>query len=254
MSAAAFNIEPVQYADIPAIAKISATAFVGDSHTEMKDLATVPYDMEKLTIDTMPATLNNPRAVLLKAVDPGTREIMGYISWIFVGFEPDEIPVVEGAPPKGAAMAGASQTTKEEPEEDLRDECIKELAEKSDGFMADFQHDIMPPGTKCLIVASLNVAPQFQRRGVGSALLKWGLDVVDEKGVFAWTSSSDGAVGAYAKCGFDVVRSLTVSLDDYAPIPAPDNGRYKDGKWGDYTWWKMVYRSPGSERLAHSTM
>lgn len=241
---AGFAIKAVQHEDIPVLAKLSAEAFKNDSHTEMKDLGKVPYDMEKHALESFPGQLENPKYVVLKAEENITKSIMGFCIWAFRGFGPEEIPVIEDAPPK--KVQGPSAASSGPPEsgnqEDMREESIKQLEAQTNEFMSTWMEEIMPPGTKCLIVVGLCVSPEYQRRGVGSALLKWGTDIVDAKGVFAWVSSSDGAKDAYAKAGFEVARSFTLNLDKYAPTPAPVD-RYKDGKWGGYTWWKMVYQS-----------
>lgn len=237
-------MKAVQHEDIPVLAKLSAESFKNDSHTEMKDLGTVPYDLEKRTAESFPGQLENPKLVVLKAEENITKAIMGFCIWAFRGFEPEEIPVIGDAPPKKTPgpSASGSGPSESENQEDMREESIKRLEAQTNEYMSTWMEDIMPPGTKCLIVVGLCVSPEYQRCGVGSALLKWGIDIVDSKGVFAWVSSSDGAKDAYAKAGFEVARSLTLNLDTYAPKPAPVD-RYKDGKWGDYTWWKMVYKS-----------
>jgi len=111
----------------------------------------------------------------------------------------------------------------------------------------DFQtwlDTIMPSGTgtetSCLFIIGLYVSPGFQKRGVGSALLKWGTDLVDFHGVFAWVHSSDGAWRVYERVGFRTVKTLEVDLDEYAPVPAPKE-RYEGGKWGRYCFRYMVY-------------
>jgi len=250
MATEGFTITPIQTEDFPALARISAQSFVGDSNTEVKAGGKEGYDMEKMSLDGLPSLIANPNIVGLKATENSSGEIMGYIVWGFRGFERDEIPVPEGSPKKveAAPTLGRdveSGTEAEEEKESMSEDPALRLNAISGKFMTEWMREVMPPGTKCLFIYGLSVSPKFQRRGVGKALLKWGTDVVDSKGVFAWVSSSDGGKHAYVAGGFEVARSLTVNLDQYATIPAPAPA-YKDGKWGDYTWWKMVYQSQTS--------
>lgn len=95
---------------------------------------------------------------------------------------------------------------------------------------------LMPEGTKCMIIVGLNVAPEFQSLGVGSALLKWGATVADSYGVFTWVHSShnEGACKAYQKQGFEVIGTLDVNLDDWAPAAPPDEP--EGAVWGHYVF------------------
>lgn len=81
---------------------------------------------------------------------------------------------------------------------------------------------ILPSGGKTIIFMGLNVLPEYQRKGVGSALAKFGTDRMDKDGVKSWTHSSEAGYPAYAKAGFQVVETLTVDLDKYASGPMID--------------------------------
>jgi hypothetical protein len=257
MTARDFTLQAIQDEDIPVLAKLSAEAFEVDKQTEMKGHGKVPYDMEQVGLGAYPGYLANWKLVGIKAVENNTKQIMGFSFWAFRGFEPEEIPRLGGAAPKAPVPAvnsdGSQPSTgdsatkpdeKEKKEQEKKeipaDDLIAQLEALTDADMNSFAEEIMPQGTKCLIVASLSVSPKFQKRGIGSALLKWGTDVVDANGVFAWVHSSEGAWKAYEKSGFKIVRTLDVDLDQYAPLPAPAD-RYDDGKWGHYVFRYMVY-------------
>ena len=46
------------------------------------------------------------------------------------------------------------------------------------------------------------VHPEYQGRGLGAALVKWGLDKAAEENVAASVVSAHGKEGFYEKCGF----------------------------------------------------
>ena len=116
------------------------------------------------------------------------------------------------------------------------DEKITRLHKLEDEDMQRWQDTFMPPGsnTQCMIILGLSVDPKHQRKGVGSALLKWGADRADELGVFTWVHSSEMAWKAYEKAGFEVQGTLDLDLDEWAPRPPPVEEEGEGAKWGRY--------------------
>ncbi|RFU80799.1 acyl- n-acyltransferase [Trichoderma arundinaceum] len=256
MSKQTFTIQALQLEDVPEAAQLSSDAFLEDRQTQMKALGRNPFDMKKYHTESLPQMLKSPRCVVLKAVDDETGEFAGFCNWALIGFSPDEMPVLPGRiqPPErptkvtveGAAKDKSSSSSDEDapkPESDAdadaEDDPIERLQALTGGDLDAWQKEVMPEGTKCLIVIGLSVSPKFQRRGIGSALLRWGTSICDEKGVFAWVHSSEPAWRIYEKSGFQVIRSLDVDLDEYAPCPPPNEG--PDAKWGHYVFRYMKY-------------
>lgn len=60
----------------------------------------------------------------------------------------------------------------------------------------------------------LAVHPQFQRKGVGAALVDWGLNQAQERGEKAYLEASEMGEGFYLKKGFKVVGELVVGDGD----------------------------------------
>jgi GNAT superfamily N-acetyltransferase len=234
------TIQPATYDDIDAMARISDNAFELDRHTQMKELGKVPYSQyDVMAYDCMPQWLSSERVVLLKAVDDSTREIVGWSCWGFRGFEKDDIPRADpGARKeveKHAARVGDAEKKKEEEEtraDGEEPDGVARLEEMTGADMNRWMEKTMPAGTKCMFVVSLSVGPEFQSRGVGGALLKWGTDTADKAGVFIWVHSSESAWKTYAKHGFEVVETLDINLDDWSPAPPPNEE--VGAKWGHY--------------------
>ncbi|KAK3390055.1 acyl-CoA N-acyltransferase [Podospora didyma] len=242
--ASAFAIVPARHSDIPIIAAISSESFDGDSNTEMKSHGKSPFIMKDYMLSSLPNTLENPKIRVIKAVEEGTGAIIGFCTWGFRGIQPPPFPDLgpreEKPPPPPASQSDNPETEKSDD-----DDPIARLEKLTSGDFDDWMKPLMREGNKCLFIVGLSVAPAFQRRGVGSALLKWGTDLVDAAGgdAFAWVHSSQGACGAYQKAGFKTVRTLDVDLDEYAPVPAPTE-RYEGGKWGHYVFQYMIYGTP----------
>lgn len=252
MSKKTFAIKALQLEDVPEAAQLSSDAFLDDRQTQMKALGRNPFDMKTYHTESLPQMLKSPRYVVLKAVDDETGEFAGFCQWALIGFSPDEMPVLEGRiqPPEKPTTASTQKSEKDQSEKDEpasteqsapepEDDPIKRLEALTSGDLDAWQKEVMPEGTKCLIVVGLSVSPKFQRRGIGSALLRWGTSICDQKGVFAWVHSSEPAWRAYEKAGFQVIRSLDVDLDEYAPCSPPNEG--PDAKWGHYVFRYMKY-------------
>jgi len=244
------KIQALTLDDVPAVAQLCGDAFETDRQTEMKALGKEPFDMKKYTLESLPGLLKNPRIVVLKVVDDESGDVMGYCTWGFRGFPPDDMPVLEGrtqppANPPAPAASGdnnnkeSAQKDEPKPEPEPETDPIKRLEALTNADMNAWMDEVMPEGTRCIFVVGLSVSPKYQGRGVGSALLSWGTNFCDEKGVFAWVHSSEPAWKMYEKSGFRVIRSLDVDLDEYAPMPPPNEG--PDAKWGHYVFRYMKY-------------
>ncbi|OAA73621.1 Acyl-CoA N-acyltransferase [Cordyceps fumosorosea ARSEF 2679] len=245
------RIARLQPEDIPFAARLAGQAFASDRQTQMKALGEEePFDMEKYTLESMPAHLTSRTCHVIKAVDEATGEIMGVCNWGIKGFVPERLPLFEERVAEAAAAEAKpkaepkkeEEDEEEEKKEDKQEETdpIKRLVALTDADMQAWMAEVMPPGTRCLFIIGLTVAPAHQGRGVGGALLRWGTRVCDEAGVFAWVHASDPSWGAYRKAGFEVVRSLDLDLDAYAPCPPPASER-EGARWGHYVFRYMKY-------------
>jgi len=72
-------------------------------------------------------------------------------------------------------------------------------------------------------LAVLAVSPKFQRRGVGAALMAWGLNVASEEEIPVVLEASKAGTGLYAKMGFKVVgrNKIVDELEVVAMIREP---------------------------------
>ncbi|KAG6001883.1 hypothetical protein E4U21_003732 [Claviceps maximensis] len=80
--------------------------------------------------------------------------------------------------------------------------------------MEEWTKGVIPEGTRCPYIIGLSVSPKYQCRGMGSALLRWGTCICEDKNVFACVHSSEAAWRLYKRGGFKVVRVLDVDLDE----------------------------------------
>lgn len=64
-------------------------------------------------------------------------------------------------------------------------------------------------------MCELNTSPKFQRRGLGSQLVKYGLEKADGDEVMVYLSGSPMGVPVYRKLGFEEVGRLELDLSDF---------------------------------------
>ena len=247
MTPPSFTVQAAQLEDVPVIAQLCEDAFETDRQTQLKSLGKKPFQMKQYMLQSLPKSIETPKHVVLKAVDNVSGETVGFCNWGFHGFDPEDVPKPDGAPRAvarpslrtGSDSKASSNTGEEKDVEDDGSDPIRRLESLTSHDMAMWMDDVMQEDTQCIFVIGLSVSPNHQGRGVGSALLQYGIDFCNERRVFAWVHSSESACKVYRKCGFQVVRSLDINLDDYAPQPPPGEG--PDARWGHYVFRYMKY-------------
>lgn len=223
--------EDITEDDIPQMAAIGHSAFLDDTHTNLKKYL-VPGTGGVDDSGIREWLKARERCHVIKANHNDTGAIMGYICWVHRGYV--------ARTPQPEATAGRFSDVPGE--NDGKRTKVQEMEDMEDGHFVDFMTQIMPEGTKCWFVGGLSVAPEFRRMGVARALLQWGTSRAETDGVFAWVHSSESAWKAYAACEFETVRVLRTDLDAYAEGDSVGKGPGQDGKWGVYTVRYMVYK------------
>jgi GNAT superfamily N-acetyltransferase len=235
----AYSIHPITFADArPLAKKAKEDGFMTDDrHTQLKMLG--KGNINYLQDDTLEVReyreiqrLKKPREMGIKAVDNETGEIVGTSHFIFHGFELDDIPKRDlGEEPimEKPQDIEAEQIKIEDFTE--ADHAIARMEDMEEKDMQHWQSILMPPGSKCIVVAGHGVDEKHRRRGLSGAMLKWATDHADNHGVHMWVHSSEMGWLAYAKAGFEVVGILDIDMDAWAPGPAPEG---EGALWGHY--------------------
>ncbi|CEJ82753.1 hypothetical protein VHEMI02801 [[Torrubiella] hemipterigena] len=243
------SIEPLNYADISTCAQIAADSFATDPHTIVKQLGKDGYDMADIFRGMFLRNLERKTIVHVKAVDQDTGKIVGHGGWAFPRVDPATIPRQGPSDEKPAALQEKTPETaaKQEKSEAPVGGRIDELHALEDKDMQEWMTEQVPSDKPCMIIACLMVHPEYQSRGVGSALIQHGNKTADQLGLSIYVHSSDQAWKAYSKFGFTTMRELDIDLDEYAPRPPRDDehvmGKKGIGKWGKYMIRYMV-RTP----------
>ncbi|KAI0098120.1 acyl-CoA N-acyltransferase [Hypoxylon sp. NC0597] len=256
------SIQPLQYADIPACARITSSAFSVDPHTIVKQLGWMPYDMYAISRSGFLDTLHKKNYVYVKAVDDETGEIVGHAGWAFRGLDQalvpwsgpkDEKPAVEGRE-QGQGQGENDGTMSDDKKDggEGKENSIDRLHALEDADMQYWLSNIVPADTPCMFIVGLIVSPSHQSRGVGGALIRHGNAIADDLGLPIWVHSSHQAYEAYKKFGFETVRELDIDLDEYAPRGPKEGevvmGAKDSGRWGRYVirYMKRIPKKPSN--------
>ncbi|MFX0023294.1 MAG: GNAT family N-acetyltransferase [Candidatus Hermodarchaeota archaeon] len=70
-------------------------------------------------------------------------------------------------------------------------------------------------GKRYLYLMSLAINPDYQRRGIGSKLLKAMFEKTDSCGYYTYVSADIDNVDFYKKHGFKVIKEISVKIKDY---------------------------------------
>ncbi|KAI0532830.1 acyl-CoA N-acyltransferase [Xylaria digitata] len=182
--------------------------------------------------------LKQQNFVYVKAVDEqGT--IIGHVGWVFSGASQRRAPSRGTSDEKKAAGDGqVAEPDKLEGGGEAEEDPIERLHFLEEADVQYWLQNLAPKDTSCMFVVGLTVSPSYQGRGIGSALLRHGNVIAEERGLSIWVHSSHKAYAAFRKAGFETRRELRINLDDYAPR-APRDGEptmaeKHDGRWGEY--------------------
>lgn len=135
----------------------------------------------------------DPACAYIKAMDP-SGEIVGFAVWYFYTKPSQSRNPWEG-------IEGSKDT------QPLRDQYFGRLVETRERWMG---HE-----ATYALLANMVVKPEWQRRGIGSRLLTWGIKQADGLGLPCWLNASPQGLGLYLKHGWREAETLTFDLSAY---------------------------------------
>ncbi|PYH35144.1 GNAT family N-acetyltransferase [Aspergillus neoniger CBS 115656] len=191
------RIIPATPSDSPAIADVFLHAFSDPFSRRMfpitEDVRSFWVDQFKHEIEQSRATAT-PRTAFLKVTAGEEGTVAAFAKWWY--------PV-----PEEVTSDGEKNQTKTvwPPSSDA------DLCERFFGLMNSEKKRVMG-GRKegYFYLDMLGTLPQFNGRGIGSRLLRWGLDRADEKGVPTFLASTPAGRPLYEKYGFEAVEEYEV--------------------------------------------
>lgn len=197
-----FKLESATLEDVEEIAQIAASASTSPRMTlEFGGCKREDFlDWNRKAIKAELAGCSNypDDALALKVVDEESGRIAGFAVW---GWTPKASEVVF-QPKWDLPLPAGSNTV-------LRKRFIASIQE--------LEKTHQPSGGYFELL-DLVTSPVFQRRGIGSQLVKVGLDKADEESKSCFLSGTPMGVPVYAKQGFEDVGRFEIPLEEYGGV------------------------------------
>ena len=206
-----FSVAKALKEDIPSLIDVHRAAWAPDNAGRLmhSDEAEYREKLRKVLDSEMPKAKNT----VLKAVCRETGGIVGWIGFARVGY-----PGLE---------------SKEEIEEKMKQEepgtrLGRLIQEDTSRVKAKWMSN-----KKYVHVGTLVTHPDYERRGVGTALIQQAIAKADADSVPCWLESTSIGHGLYNREGFGDVGNLEIDLSEFAP-----GGKSVKRGWGI---WEAIY-------------
>lgn len=182
-------------AELPSLAPVHRDAFSPYTMHRLIWGKVLKEDDNRWMAKSLADSLANPREPLFKAVDE-RGEVVGFALW--------KVPPKDGE----AEVNGAANDKPPEFAEGTNVELAKEFFDKLDVLRKTYGDDgphiraylfvteadaVLTPESSSTDLNILVVSPNAQRKGVGKALIQWGIDEADRLGIPAWLEASERA-------------------------------------------------------------
>lgn len=134
-------------------------------------------------------------------------EIMGWANWLLPRDAPESVSSMTEAEPKrgdGSSEHMALDIRRDFPTRPGLDEF---LAKYSHNVRKEFLKD-----RKCLYFMGPFTLPQYQRHGIGTALVRWGHDFADTRGLLTHLAGTPFGYSLYVKMGWKEFGRLDIDL------------------------------------------
>ena len=185
--------------EVEKMVKVNKTASGRDPFIELcfnrTDVEKEPIEME---VEKHLKRMANPNFMYYKAVDPSDPEgaMLGVSFW-YIAEDPKK---EDRLSPWGDYPTGANV------------ECL----EASFGQLNEWRYKhFMETGEPYAYLCMLSVSPETQRRGVGTALLRAGIEETERRGLQIYLDASPQGIGLYEKLGWKRVIKNTINLKDF---------------------------------------
>ncbi|EEU45810.1 uncharacterized protein NECHADRAFT_78691 [Fusarium vanettenii 77-13-4] len=180
---ASITIRPATKEDLPSMLSVYFSAFSTSLFSQRCFPSTSP-DVQAWIANSLRSQIEGTRGnrVVIAESEPGS--VLGWARWV-------RRPA---APSKRAILSESDYPSSGDPALAVR------LFEANAN--ATYKH---AAGEEYWFLSTIATAKEAQRRGVGSALMQFGVDKADEEGWMAYLNSSPEGKGLYEKFGFEVV-------------------------------------------------
>jgi ribosomal protein S18 acetylase RimI-like enzyme len=198
-----------------------------------------PEKLAKNLIKELDENFDNHGLLITKALDAKTKELTAFGIWQLTGYDSKELSVDQStlklSRPSNFRAGLLLSTNPDEP--------LSPIGEYINSAFEDFLNTWFK-GTKFINLLLLMTDPKFQRRGIGSALLKWGHEQANHDKVNSVLIASPVGHPLYQSLGWkDISTPLEVDLQKWA----------QNAQNGDMGWYVKFPRYCDFEMLSHDS-
>ncbi|OOF98058.1 hypothetical protein ASPCADRAFT_205328 [Aspergillus carbonarius ITEM 5010] len=210
-----FTIRPATEHDAPELAHINIASFRHQPFwTNFLPTSSPTTDLQtalQLKTARCLSKLIAPDVHVLVATDTTTNKIIGYARWAFPARDP-ETSTVELSP-EGKGLVGEYSNGKALPEgmrQDVYDAFWKMLKEKSEVWVREGD----------FVLEFLATLPEAQGKGVGTALLKWGMEQADKRNARVYLEATTDGYALYRKFGWEELEVMEMDFTEFGGVGA----------------------------------
>ncbi|PMD48407.1 acyl-CoA N-acyltransferase [Hyaloscypha variabilis F] len=191
--------------DLPALAEINRLAYMQEtiSMIAFKDWP-AETNMFNFFQARIKARMETPNTLVFKALT-GTGEIAGFVCWTL---EPEKV-VDEATAKLGMGANGPTGKALLQMQEIFNLEFIMAAAPEMENM------GNLVKGQKHYYLSAFVVTPKYQRKGIGSKLLRHCLEIADRDVLPAWLSAFPGSHSLYLRFGFEDVEHQDIDLNKW---------------------------------------
>ena len=186
--------------DFLALAEIETQAFALDLVMNLAFPKTVgtkapsQADATRTRAEELRSMSKSPTTRFMKAVDTTSDKIVAWSRWDF--------------------FLDPSDSRDPFPKDNPVDANIP-MCEHFFGALDHARNSYFSDGRPYCFIGIVCTLPAYQGKGIGSQLLKWGLDIADEKRLECWINASPVGLSLYKRLGWEELGSVDVHLGDW---------------------------------------
>lgn len=232
-----FQLTSARSKDVPALVQLHTAAFQSDQFSNFMLYGREHNAHQTLMTKSLAFWMSDPAAQIVQAVDSATGHVLGWACWVRKGEEDTSVSQGQSPTVQQQSTTQAEKKTVHEPSTAPKTSA-QMLGGRMHGDMAGKEKLHMDGGVY-MVLQSLATDPNYQRRGIGSKLVQWGLDQADAEGLPCWIHASDAGRRVYEAAGFEQVGYDEYDLD----VWATKSENMSSQGWGSYTFRYMVRES-----------
>lgn len=256
---------PATSSHVLSLIKVHTASFKSDQFSNLMLLGRDDNAHQRLIAKSIDSWMSDSASQIIVAID-ANREVIGWSCWVLKGEDDNNVdPSDSTSMPKseahqdlninkiqfsndGEKSPNANDPTSSggQPEIDLsKENAVPTTPARVLGRL--MRQDVIQwegkylKGGKVMVLQALATDPPWQRRGVGSKLIQWGIERADVDGLPCWAHASPTSYRLYERAGFQEFGKTDYNLDEWAP-----GGKGGNRGWGRYTFRYML--RPGITR------